>query len=175
MARGVNRVTLVGNLGQDPEVRYSQSGAAITTVSVATSESWKDKDGELQERTEWHRVKFFGRLAEVAGEYLKKGARVYIEGSLRYGSYEKEGVTHYTTDIVAQEMLMLDGARGESGEGPAQRGGGGGGRSSGGGQRGGGRSGGDYGSRAGGQREPAARDPAPPRNDDPFPDDDIPF
>lgn len=172
--RGVNKVTLVGNLGDDPTVRYTQAGAAVTTISLATSESWKDKEGELQERTSWHRVQFFGRLAEVAGEYLKKGARVYIEGSLRYGSYEKEGVTHYTTDIVAQEMLMLDGARGDSGEGPAQRGGGG--RSSGGGQRGGGGRGGDYGSRSSPSREPvpeAQRNGAP--SDDPFPDDDIPF
>lgn len=113
--RGVNEVTIIGNLGNDPEVRYTQSGAAITTISVATSERWKDKNGEQQEKTSWHRIKFFGRLAEIAGEYLKKGSQVYVEGSLRYGSYEKEGVTHYTTDVIADEMQML-GGRSEGGE-----------------------------------------------------------
>lgn len=111
MARGINKVILVGNLGNDPETRYSQSGSAITTISVATSESWKDKEtGEQKERTEWHRVKFFGRLAEIAGEYLKKGRQVYIEGSLRTEKYtDKEGVEKYATDIVASEMQMLGG------------------------------------------------------------------
>ena len=110
MARGINKVILVGNLGNDPETRYSQSGSAITTISVATSESWKDKNGEQKERTEWHRVKFFGRLAEIAGEYLKKGRQVYIEGSLRTEKYtDKEGVEKYATDIVANEMQMLGG------------------------------------------------------------------
>jgi single-strand DNA-binding protein len=167
MARGINKVILVGNLGNDPEVRYSQSGSAITTISVATSESWKDKNGEQQERTEWHRVKFFGRLAEIAGEYLKKGRQVYIEGSLRTEKYtDKSGVEKYATDIIANEMQML-GGMGEGGGG--QRGGG---------ERserparpasGGPRGGGDYGSRSGGGAPP------PSRNDDPFPDDDIPF
>ena len=173
MARGINKVILVGNLGNDPEVRYSQSGSAITTISVATSESWKDKNGEQQERTEWHRVKFFGRLAEIAGEYLKKGRQVYIEGSLRTEKYtDKAGVEKYATDIIANEMQMLGGT-GEGGGG--QRGGGGGGerserpaRPASGGPRGGG-GGGDYGSRSGGGSQP------PSRNDDPFPDDDIPF
>jgi single-strand DNA-binding protein len=102
MARGVNKVILVGTLGKDPEVRYSQAGAAMTSISVATNERWKDKvTGEKQERTEWHRVKFFGRLAEIAGEYLKKGGQVYIEGSLR--------TEKYSTDIIANEMQMLGG------------------------------------------------------------------
>ena len=110
MSRGINKVILVGNLGNDPEVRYSQSGSAITTISVATSETWKDKNGEKQERTEWHRVKFFGKLAEIAGEYLKKGSLVYIEGSLRTEKYtDKSGVEKYSTDIIASEMQMLGG------------------------------------------------------------------
>src|SRR6478752_242658 len=117
MARGVNKVILVGTLGKDPEVRYSQAGAAMTSISVATNESWKDKvTGEKQERTEWHRVKFFGRLAEIAGEYLKKGGQVYIEGSLRTEKYtDKNGVEKYATDIVANEMQMLGGQPGEAG------------------------------------------------------------
>ena len=165
MARGINKVILVGNLGNDPEVRYSQSGSAITTISVATSESWKDKNGEQQERTEWHRVKFFGRLAEIAGEYLKKGRQVYIEGSLRTEKYtDKSGVEKYSTDIIANEMQMLGGlGGGEGGERP-QRGGGGG-------------SGGDRAPRGGGSAPRGGGNaPMPPsRNDDPFPDDDIPF
>ena len=168
MARGINKVILVGNLGNDPEVRYSQSGSTITSISVATSESWKDKNGEMQERTEWHRVKFFGRLAEIAGEYLKKGRQVYIEGSLRTEKYtDKNGVEKYSTDIIANEMQMLGGVGGggEGGERP-QRSGGGGARS------GGGYGGGDRGGNAPrGGGAPASG----PRNDDPFPDDDIPF
>lgn len=166
MARGINKVILVGNLGNDPEVRYSQSGSAITTISVATSESWKDKNGEQQERTEWHRVKFFGRLAEIAGEYLKKGRQVYIEGSLRTEKYtDKSGVEKYSTDIIANEMQMLGGAGGggEGGERPQRSAGGGASRGgySGGGDRGGSSRGGNA--------------PPPSRNDEPFPDDDIPF
>ncbi|GAB2490710.1 single-stranded DNA-binding protein [Arenimonas alkanexedens] len=185
MARGINKVILVGNLGNDPEVRYSQSGSAITTISVATSESWKDKNGEQQERTEWHRVKAFGRLAEIMGEYLKKGRQVYIEGSLRTEKYtDKAGVEKYATDIIANEMQMLGGVgEGGSGGGGGQRGGGGErserparpasggprGGSAGGGGGGGGGGGDNYGSRSGGSSAP------PSRNDDPFPDDDIPF
>lgn len=125
MARGINKVILVGNLGNDPETRYTAGGSAITTISIATSESWKDKQtGEAQERTEWHRVKFFGRLAEIAGEYLKKGRQVYVEGSLRTEKYtDKSGVERYTTDIIANEMQMLGGNPGEGGGGT--RGGGG--------------------------------------------------
>lgn len=111
MSRGINKVILVGNIGADPEIKYTAGGAAVCTLSVATSESWKDKQsGEQQERTEWHRVKMFGKLAEIAGEYLKKGAQVYIEGSIRTDKYtDKEGVQRYSTDIIANEMQMLGG------------------------------------------------------------------
>ena len=111
MARGVNKVILVGNLGADPETRYTAGGAAITTIKVATSESWRDKQtGENQERTEWHRVKFFGKLAEIAGEYLRKGRQVYVEGSLRTDKWQDQnGQDRYTTDIIASEMQMLGG------------------------------------------------------------------
>ena len=115
MARGVNKVILVGNLGNDPDVKYTQGGMAICTLSVATTSVRKDKDGNQQEKTEWHRVKLFGKLGEIAGEYLKKGRQVYIEGRLEYGSYEKDGVKHYTTDIVADEMQMLGGGEGQQG------------------------------------------------------------
>ena len=110
MARGVNKVILVGNCGQDPETRFSSAGAAITNVSLATSESWKDKQtGQQQERTEWHRVVFFNRLGEIAGDYLKKGSKVYVEGSLRTRKWQdKEGHDRYTTEIVGNEMQMLD-------------------------------------------------------------------
>ena len=109
-ARGINKVILVGNLGNDPEIRYSQGGAAITNISIATSETWKDKQtGQPQERTEWHRVVFFNRLAEIAGEYLRKGSKVYVEGSLRTRKWQdKEGQDRYSTEIVANEMQMLD-------------------------------------------------------------------
>ncbi len=110
MARGINKVILVGNLGQDPETRYMPSGGAVTNVTIATSESWKDKQtGQPQERTEWHRVVFFNRLAEIAGEYLKKGSKVYVEGSLRTRKWQDQGgQDRYTTEIVAAEMQMLD-------------------------------------------------------------------
>lgn len=123
MARGINKVILVGNLGADPETRYTAGGSAVTTIRIATSDSWKDKQtGEQQERTEWHRVKFFGRLAEIAGEYLKKGRQVYVEGSLRTDKYtDREGVERYTTDIIANEMQMLGGG-GEGGGGGRPRG-----------------------------------------------------
>lgn len=124
MARGVNKVILVGNLGADPETRYTASGSAITSIRIATSESWKDKEtGEQQERTEWHRVKFFGRLAEIAGEYLKKGRQVYVEGSLRTEKYtDKDGIERYSTDVIANEMQMLGGNRDEGGGGGEPRG-----------------------------------------------------
>lgn len=110
MARGVNKVILIGNLGGDPEVRYMPNGNAVTTLSIATSDTWKDKEtGQPQERTEWHRVVFFNRLAEIAGEYLKKGSKVYIEGSLRTRKWQdKTGVDRYTTEINGSEMQMLD-------------------------------------------------------------------
>jgi single-strand DNA-binding protein len=116
MARGVNKVILVGNLGRDPEVRYSPNGQAVANVTLATSESWKDKtSGEKQERTEWHRIVFFGRLAEIAGEYLKKGAQIYVEGRLQTRKWQdKDGHERYTTEIVANDMQML-GSRGGAG------------------------------------------------------------
>jgi single-strand DNA-binding protein len=114
MARGVNKVILIGNVGQDPEVKYMPSGGAVTNISVATSESWKDKNtGQMQERTEWHRVVMFNRLGEIAGEFLRKGSKVYIEGSLRTRKWQgQDGTDRYTTEIVADQMQMLDG-RGE--------------------------------------------------------------
>ncbi|MBT8148527.1 MAG: single-stranded DNA-binding protein [Gammaproteobacteria bacterium] len=122
MARGVNKVILVGNCGQDPETRFSNAGAAITNVSIATSETWKDKQtGQPQERTEWHRVVFFNRLGEIAGEYLKKGSKVYVEGTLRTRKWQdKSGQDRYTTEIVANEMQMLDsrGGAASGGAGP---------------------------------------------------------
>ncbi len=110
MARGVNKVILVGNLGKDPETRYMPSGGAVTNISIATSESWKDKQtGEQQERTEWHNIAFFGRLAEIAAEYLRKGSQVYVEGRLRTRKWQdKQGQDRWTTEIVAEEMQMLD-------------------------------------------------------------------
>ena len=111
MARGINKVILIGNLGADPETRYMPSGGAVTNIRLATSESWKDKNsGEMQERTEWHRVVCFNRLAEIAAEYLRKGSKVYIEGSIRTRKWQgQDGQDRYTTEIVANEMQMLDG------------------------------------------------------------------
>jgi len=126
MAKGVNKVIIVGNLGKDPEVRYMPSGSAVTNVTIATSESWKDKQsGEKQERTEWHTVVFFNRLAEIAGEYLKKGSKVYVEGSLRTRKWQDKtsGQDRYSTEIVASEMQMLD-SRGGGGAGGQSQGGG---------------------------------------------------
>ncbi len=116
MARGVNKVILIGNLGKDPEVRYSPNGGAVTTITLATSESWKDKNtGEQVDKTEWHRVVFFRRLAEVAGEYLKKGSKVFIEGKLQTRKWQDQnGQDRYTTEIVANEMQMLDSKGGGS-------------------------------------------------------------
>lgn len=109
MAKGINKVIIVGNLGRDPETRFMPSGGAVTNVSVATSKSWRDREsGEQKERTEWHRVVFFNRLAEIAGEYLKRGSKIYLEGELRTREWEREGQKHYTTEIVANEMQMLD-------------------------------------------------------------------
>ena len=123
-SRGVNKVILIGNLGQDPEVRYMPNGNAVANVTLATSESWKDKNtGETQERTEWHRVVFFGRLGEIAGEYLKKGSKVYVEGRLQTRKWQdKSGNDRYTTEIVANDMQMLD-SRGEGGGGGGYGGG----------------------------------------------------
>lgn len=117
MARGINKVILVGNLGNDPDTKYTQAGMAITRISLATTSVRKDRDGNQQERTEWHRVVFFGKLGEIAGEYLRKGSSVYVEGSIRYDKYTgQDGIEKYSTDIVADEMQML-GGRGEGGGG----------------------------------------------------------
>lgn len=118
MARGINKVILIGNVGKDPEVRYMPSGGAVTNITLATSETWKDKQsGQQQERTEWHRVVFFNRLGEIAGEYLRKGSKVYVEGSLRTRKWQgQDGQDRYTTEIVGSEMQMLD-SRGGSGAG----------------------------------------------------------
>ncbi len=173
-SRGINKVILVGNVGQDPETRYMPSGGAVTNLSIATSETWKDKNtGENQERTEWHRVVFYQRLAEIVAEYVKKGSKIYVEGSLRTNSWEKDGVKRYTTEIIANEMQMLDGR----GEGKGMSDGDGGGRAAnqGGGSQGGAwqSGGGARSSNAGGARQSApAPQSAPEVNS--F-DDDIPF
>ena len=116
MARGINKVILIGNLGADPEVRYMPSGGAVANVTIATSESWKDKQtGEQQERTEWHRVSFFNRLGEIVGEYCRKGSKVYIEGRLQTRKWQdNNGADRYTTEIIANEMQMLDSRGGQS-------------------------------------------------------------
>lgn len=110
MARGINKVILVGHLGKDPEIRYTAASKAVANLTVATSEQWTDKQsGQKQEKTEWHRVVMFGKLAEIAGEYLKKGSQVYLEGRLQTREWEKDGVKRYTTEIVASDMQMLGG------------------------------------------------------------------
>jgi single-strand DNA-binding protein len=154
----VNKVILVGNLGRDPETRYTTSGEAVTNVSIATTDTWKDKSGEKQERTEWHRVAFFGKLAEIAGEYLKKGSQVYVEGRLQTRKWQdKDGQDKYTTEIVADRMQMLGsraGAASGGGEAPERD------------------RGADGGSGAAGKKSGAAA-PAKKNVDDL--DDDIPF
>ena len=116
MARGINKVILIGNLGVDPETRYTQGGAPVTNFRLATSEQWRDKQSnENRERTEWHSVVCFGRLAEIAGEYLRKGSKVFVEGSLRTSSWESDGQTRYKTEIIANDMQMLDGRGGGMG------------------------------------------------------------
>jgi len=151
MARGVNKVIIVGNLGQDPETRYMPSGSAVTNFTVATNESWKDKQtGEQKDRTEWHRVAMFNRLAEIAAEYLRKGSQVYIEGKLRTRKWQgQDGNDRYTTEIIADEMQML-GGRGDGG-------------------------GGNFGGSRGGSKPSQGGGDAPPQpGPDDF-DDDIPF
>jgi single-strand DNA-binding protein len=189
MARGINKVILVGNLGNDPETKYTQGGMAVTTLSLATTSVRKDRDGNQQERTEWHRVKLFGKLGEIAGEYLKKGRQVYIEGSIRYDKFTgQDGVEKYFTDIIADEMQMLGGGEGGGGGGGRSEGGGrgefrGAGGGGGGGERparaAGGGGGGYGGGGGGGGRDAGPRREAPPAksNDfgDDFADDDIPF
>ena len=115
----LNKVILIGNLGRDPETRYLPNGDAVANISVATTETWKDKGGEKQEKTEWHRVTLYRRLGEIAGEYLKKGSQVYIEGRIEYREYEKDGVKRFSTDIIASEMKMLGSRGGGSGGGDA--------------------------------------------------------
>lgn len=122
-----NQITIIGNVGRDPEMRYLPSGDAVVNLSVATTERWKDKQGNPQEKTQWHRVKAFGKLAEIIGHYVRKGSKVMIQGSMDYGQFEKDGVTHYTADIKADTMKMLDGRQDGEGGGnapapaPAQR------------------------------------------------------
>ena len=124
MARGVNKVILIGNLGGDPDVRYLPNGNAVANVTLATTDSWKDKQsGQMQEKTEWHRVVFFGRVAEVVGEYARKGSKLYVEGRLQTREWEKDGIKRYTTEVVVDlggQMQLLDG-RGQGGEAPAPR------------------------------------------------------
>jgi len=121
MSRGINKVILVGNLGNDPETKYTQGGMAVTRISLATTSVRKDREGNAIEKTEWHRVVFFGKLGEIAGEYLRKGSQVYVEGSIKYDKFTgQDGVEKYTTDIIADEMQML-GGRGDGGEGRQQR------------------------------------------------------
>ena len=159
MARGVNKVILVGNLGADPETRYTASGAAITNIRIATSESWRDKQtGENQERTEWHRVVFFSRLAEIAGEYLRKGSQVYIEGALRTNKWQDQsGQDRYTTEVIANEMQMLGSRGGDNMSAPAPQSG--------------------FRDSAPAKQAPPrpAAAPAPAPVDDGFAEDDIPF
>ena len=122
MAKGVNKAIIVGRLGQDPEVRYMPNGNAVANLTVATSESWKDQQGKLQERTEWHRIVVYRRLAEIAGEYLRKGSKVYLEGRLQTREWQdQQGQKRYTTEIVANEMQMLDGAPQQQRQQPAQQ------------------------------------------------------
>ncbi len=164
MARGVNKVILVGNLGQDPEVRYTANGAAVANITVATSEQWTDKQsGQKQEKTEWHRVVLFGRLGEIAGEYLRKGSQVYLEGKLQTRKWQDQnGQDRYTTEIVANEMQML-GGRGTAGGGAADYGS----QDFGGGQP-------TAAAQGRGRPAPAPAQPAGGSNFDDF-DDDIPF
>ena len=189
----VNKVILVGNLGRDPEVRYMPNGDAVANYSIATTETWKDKNGMRQEKTEWHNIVMYRRLAEIAGEYLKKGSSVYIEGRLQTRKWQdKQGNDRYTTEIVADQMQMLGGRNSGGGGGGYEGGshdGGGYGGSSGGGKMGGGSGnrGGNYGAPQGGyddNQPPRMRDdtPPPPRRQEAKPaanfddmDDDIPF
>jgi single-strand DNA-binding protein len=166
----VNKVILLGNLGRDPETRYTTGGEAVTNLRIATTEQWKDKSGEKQEKTEWHSVVLFGRQAEVAGEYLKKGRSVYIEGRLQTRKWtDKEGVEKYSTEIVGDRMQLIGGARDSGGGGGDVEFGGGssGGAAGGGGSGGGGGGAGGGAARGGGSKPPA-------KKTDDF-DDDIPF
>ncbi|WP_147653950.1 single-stranded DNA-binding protein [Vulcaniibacterium gelatinicum] len=155
MARGVNKVILVGNLGNDPDMKYTQGGMAICTLSVATTTVRKDRDGNTQEKTQWHRVKLFGRLGEIAGEYLRKGRQVYIEGSINYDKFTgQDGQERFVTEIIADEMQMLGGGEGGGRAEPRER---------------------PARPAAAPRREPAAARQESGVADDPFTDDDIPF
>lgn len=159
MARGVNKVILVGNLGRDPEVRYTQDGAAVTNFSIATGMEWRDKaTGEKREKTDWHRIVAFGKLGEICGQYLNKGKQVYIEGRLQTRSWEQDGVTRYMTEVVATEMQML-GNRGDAG----------------GGYGGGYNAEPAYGGGAGAGGNTGGASPGPPADSPDNMDDDIPF
>jgi len=145
MSRGINKVILVGNLGDDPETKFTQGGTAVTKARLATTSIRKDRDGNPVERTEWHRITFFGKLGEIAGEYLRKGSQVYVEGSIRYDKYEKDDIERYTTDIIADEMQMLGGKpEGGANRAPATN------------------------------RDRPSRNPAPSKPYDPFEDDEHP-
>ena len=152
-----NSVRLIGNLGNDPEVKYTQGGMAITRLSLATTSKRKARDGNQVEETQWHRVVFFGKLAEIAGEYLRKGSKIAVAGMIRYGKYDKDGVTHYTTDIACDQMKMLDGRPSDGGTGTAQQ-----------------RQGNDAGQPRGGSNAGRPAGDEPPPMDD-FEDDNIPF
>ena len=152
MSRGVNKAVIVGNLGQDPDVRYATNGNAVVNLNVATNETWKNREtGEAQQRTEWHRIVFFNRLAEIAGEYLRKGSQVYVEGRLQTRKWQgQDGQDRYTTEVVASEMQML-GGRGEGGGAPSQ------------------------GASSGGFRDRPQQQQSEPESAPEFQDDDIPF
>lgn len=171
----INKVILIGNLGRDPEVRYAPSGSAICNVSIATTRNWKNRDsGERQEETEWHRVVFYDKLAEIAGEYLKKGRSVYVEGRLKTRKWQdKEGKDNYTTEIIADQMQMLGGREGGGAYGGESEGGGGGYSRGGGADEGGGRSERPA-QRPAPQRPAAAQQPKSSTGFDDM-DDDIPF
>ena len=169
MARGINKVIIIGNLGRDPETRYAQNGSPVTNFSVATSETWRDRaSGENQERTEWHNIVCFARLAEIAGEYLRKGSKVYIEGSLRTSQWEQDGQKRYKTEIMARELQMLD-SRGGGGPMGGPVGGQGGGAPTGFESNSGPGGGGNYGP------PPGMSSNAPTLSDDTDFEDDIPF
>ncbi len=186
--RGVNKVILVGNLGNDPEVRYMPNGNAVANLSLATSESWKDQQGQVQERTEWHRLTMYRRLAEIAGEYLKKGSQIYVEGKLQTRKWQdQQGQDRYTTEIIVDQMQMLggrEGGQGGQGGGYQQRPQGGGQQGGysnnnnqaayGGGNQGGGNQGGGYQQQP--QQRPQGGQQTPPMAEPDFDfDDDIPF
>ena len=188
MGKGINKVILVGNLGNDPEVRYMPNGNAVANLSLATSESWKDQQGQVQERTEWHRLTMYRRLAEIAGEYLKKGSQIYVEGKLQTRKWQdQQGQDRYTTEIIVDQMQMLggrEGGQGGQGSGYQQRPQGGGQQGGysnnnnqpayGGGNQGGGNQGGGYQQQP--QQRPQGGQQTPPMAEPDFDfDDDIPF